>query len=147
MNIYATVVLAAGKGTRMRSALPKVLHPLAGAPLLAHVLKAIEDFPLSFPSLDTRPFSHRPVVVLGHGAAQIEAGFAERCLYALQDEQLGTGHALLAAQAVVEALYPVPQTVLVCYGDMPLITSETLARVLVEHLTQHAAITFLTAYT
>ncbi|MBV9019473.1 MAG: bifunctional UDP-N-acetylglucosamine diphosphorylase/glucosamine-1-phosphate N-acetyltransferase GlmU [Ktedonobacteraceae bacterium] len=147
MNIYATVVLAAGKGTRMRSALPKVLHPLAGAPLLAHVLKAIEDFPLSFPSLDTRPFSHRPVVVLGHGAAQIEAGFAERCLYALQDEQLGTGHALLAAQAVVEALHPVPQTVLVCYGDMPLIRSETLARVLGEHLTQQATITFLTAYT
>jgi bifunctional UDP-N-acetylglucosamine pyrophosphorylase/glucosamine-1-phosphate N-acetyltransferase len=147
MNTYATVVLAAGKGTRMRSALPKVLHQLAGAPLLAHLLKTIEALPLSFPSLDMRPFSHRPVVVLGYGAAQIEATFAERCLYALQHEQLGTGHALLAAQSVVEALDPVPQTVLVCYGDIPLLTSETLARVLIEHLMQHATITFLTAYT
>lgn len=148
MNTYATVVLAAGKGTRMRSVMPKVLHPLAGLPLLAHVLKAIESIPSTSPfaSLPEAVPSHLPVVVLGHEAAQVEAAFGERCLYALQEEQLGTGHAVLAAQPVVDALEPLPQTVLVCYGDTPLIRGEMLARVLAEHLTRRATVTFLTAY-
>jgi bifunctional UDP-N-acetylglucosamine pyrophosphorylase / glucosamine-1-phosphate N-acetyltransferase len=164
MNIYATVVLAAGKGTRMRSALPKVLHPLVGVPLLAHVLKAIEAIPStsSFAplasstgeklicapqaSLHHAP-THRPIVVLGHDTQQVEAIFGERCVYALQERQLGTGNAVLAAQKTVDALNPLPQTVLVCYGDTPLISGETLARVLVEHLTQQATVTFLTAVT
>ncbi len=149
MNIYATVVLAAGKGTRMRSALPKVLHPLAGVPLLAHVLKAVDAIPStsSFVTLATTTTTHRPIVVLGHDAQQIEARFGERCYYALQEEQLGTGHAVLAARDVVDALDPLPQTVLVCYGDTPLISGEALARVLVEHLTQQATVTFLTSVT
>src|SRR5579864_9221131 len=89
MNIYATVVLAAGKGTRMRSTLPKVLHPLAGAPLLAHVLKAIEAIPAtpSFAPLATSTFTFRPIVVLGHETAEVRDAFGERCLYALQTEQ------------------------------------------------------------
>jgi bifunctional UDP-N-acetylglucosamine pyrophosphorylase / glucosamine-1-phosphate N-acetyltransferase len=149
MNIYATVVLAAGKGTRMRSALPKVLHPLAGVPLLAHVLKAVDAIPStsSFAALATTITTHRPVVVLGRDMQQIEARFGERCHYALQEEHLGTGHALLAARDVVDALDPLPQTVLVCYGDTPLISGEALARVLVEHLTQQATVTFLTSVT
>jgi bifunctional UDP-N-acetylglucosamine pyrophosphorylase / glucosamine-1-phosphate N-acetyltransferase len=147
MNTYATVVLAAGKGTRMRSNLPKVLHQLAGRPLLGHVLKAIEDIPStpSFASFAAPVSTHRPVVVLGHEAAQVEAAFGERCLYAIQQEQLGTGHAVLSAQSAVDALDPLPQTVLVCYGDTPLIRSEVLAQVLVEHLASHAIVTFLTA--
>src|SRR5207237_8870046 len=64
-----------------------------------------------------------------------------------RSEQLGTGHALLMAQPTVDALLPLPQTILVCYGDTPLVSDEMLARVLVEHITQHATITFLTAYT
>lgn len=149
MNTYATVVLAAGKGTRMRSTVPKVLHQLAGVPLLAHVLRAIEAIPTtsSFASLDIHPFSHRPIVVLGYGAEQVKAAFGERCLYALQHEQLGTGHAVLAARSVVEALDPLPQTILVCYGDTPFLSGEILIRVLAEHLTRHATITFLTART
>ncbi len=147
MNTYATVVLAAGKGTRMRSTLPKVLHPLAGQPLLAHVLNAVEAILSELSSLS--PYvavsCHKPIVVLGHEAAQIEAVFGERCLYALQDEQLGTGHAVLAAQPVVDALYPLPQTVLVCYGDTPLVRSSVLAQVLSTHLAQRATVTFLTA--
>ena len=69
MNTYATVVLDAGKGTRMRSTLPKVLHPLAGMPLLAHVLNAIDAIPASptFASHLTTTATHRPIVVLGHG--------------------------------------------------------------------------------
>ncbi len=149
MNTYATVVLAAGKGTRMRSTLPKVLHSLAGLPLLAHVLKAVETIPsTSFFAWQNIPVTpHRPVVVLGHEAVQIQRTFGERCLYAMQEDQLGTGHAVLSAQATVDALEPLPQTVLVCYGDTPLVSSDMLARVLVEHLTQRATITFLTAYT
>src|ERR1700730_7579079 len=115
MNTYATVVLAAGKGTRMRSTLPKMLHPLAGSPLLAHVWKAIEATPsslvllsetattlprladaqqprneASFASLVSSTFTYPPIVVLGHEAAQYEAAFGSRCLYAFQKEQLGT---------------------------------------------------------
>lgn len=147
MNIYATVVLAAGKGTRMRSTLPKVLHQVAGVPLLARVLKAVEAIPATslFAPIATTTATHRPVVVLGHEREQIEAIFGERCLYALQEEQLGTGHAVLAAQRAVDALDPLPQTVLVCYGDTPLMSSEILARVLTEHLTRRATVTFLTA--
>jgi bifunctional UDP-N-acetylglucosamine pyrophosphorylase/glucosamine-1-phosphate N-acetyltransferase len=152
MNTYATVVLAAGKGTRMRSTLPKVLHQLTGSPLLSHVLKAVEAIPstssfTSFTALISPLTAFRPVVVLGHEAQQIEAVFGERCLYALQEDQLGTGHAVLAARSAVDQLEPLPDTVLVCYGDTPLISAEMLARVLVEHLSQQATITFLTAHT
>src|SRR6266704_4182190 len=136
MDTYATVVLAAGKGTRMRSTLPKVLHTLAGEPLLSHVLNAIETIPSSavFASFTETTHSYRPIVVLGHEAALVETIFGERCLYAIQEEQLGTGHALLAAHSAVDKLEPQPQIVLVCYGDTPLVGSEMLARVLVEHL-------------
>src|SRR6266699_3182747 len=127
MDTYATVVLAAGKGTRMRSALPKVLHPLAGVPLLAHVLKAVEAIPSSsaFVPLATRTTTHRPIVILGHEAGQVMAVFGGRCSYAIQEEQLGTGHATLAARDA----------------------GEVLARVLVEHLARQATVTFLTAIT
>jgi len=148
MHTYVTVVLAAGKGVRMRSRLPKTLHLLAGVPLLGHVLKAVEAIPTtsSFTPFASSVSSYRPVVVLGHEAEQIRAVFGERCIYALQEEQLGTGHAVLSARSTVNGLDPLPQTVLVCYGDTPLVRSEVLARVLVEHLTKQATITFLTAY-
>lgn len=122
---------------------------LAGMPLLGHVLKAVEGIPSAFSlTSSTLPIStHRPVVVLGHEATAIESAFGERCLYALQQEQLGTGHAVLSARSIVDALTPLPQTVLVCYGDTPLIRSEILAQVLNEHLTRRATLTFLTAYT
>src|SRR2546423_13536025 len=111
MNTYATVVLAAGKGTRMRSTLAKVLHPLAGVPLFAHVLNAVEAISssLAFAPYAKLPSSSRPIVVLGYGAGQVETTFGERCLYAIQREQLGTGPALLAARDVVEKLEPLPQ--------------------------------------
>src|SRR5579871_5738762 len=100
MNTYVPVILTAGKGTRMRSNLPKVLHRLVGQPLLAHVLKAIDTIPSTpaFHPLRDSTTGHRPVVVVGYGAEQVEAAFAERCHYALQEEQLGTGHAVLAAR-------------------------------------------------
>lgn len=143
---YVAVVLAAGMGTRMRSKLPKVLHQVAGQPLLAHVLNAVEDIPNapSFAPLQSTLSGHRPVAVVGHGAEHVAAIFGERCHYAIQEEQLGTGHATLTAQAGVDALDPLPEIVLVCYGDTPLVTGEVLARVLAEHCTRNATITFLT---
>lgn len=131
----------------MRSTLPKVLHQVAGLPLLAHVLKAIEAIPSTseFAPFVPGTTGHRPILVLGYGATQVEAVFGEHFLYALQQEQSGTGNAVLAAQQVVDGLNPVSQTILVCYGDTPLISSETLARVLVEHLTSQATLTLLTA--
>ena len=145
-NTYATVVLAAGKGTRMRSNLPKVLHQVAGLPLLAHVLNAIDDIPAAAAFADLRGsyLGHRPVAVVGYGAEHVAAQFGERCHYALQEEQLGTGHAVLMAQNEVNALEPLPDTVLVCYGDTPLVTGEVLAQLLVEHRARQATVTFLT---
>lgn len=145
-NAYATVVLAAGKGTRMRSNLPKVLHQVVGLPLLAHVLNAIDDIPsaAAFADLRSTLLSHRPVVVVGHGAEHVAALFGERCHYAMQDEQLGTGHAVLMAREEVDELNPLPNTVLVCYGDTPLVSSEVLAQMLAEHHARQATVTFLT---
>jgi bifunctional UDP-N-acetylglucosamine pyrophosphorylase / glucosamine-1-phosphate N-acetyltransferase len=129
----------------MRSTLPKVLHPLAGVPLVAHVLNAIEAIPFTeaFATDAHLPSAHRPIVVLGHEASRVEAILGPRCRYALQEEQLGTAHALLSARPAVDTLAPLPQTVLVCYGDTPLISGDMLARVLLEHVTRGATITLL----
>src|SRR5574340_1247059 len=149
MDTYAAIVLAAGKGTRMRSTLPKVLHQIAGLPLLAHVLNAIDSIASTdiFSPLVSTTTSHRPIVVLGHEAQQVNDEFGARCHYAVQEEQLGTGHAVLAAEHTVLALNPIPQTILVCYGDTPQISGQILARVLVEQITSGATLTFLTAIT
>jgi bifunctional UDP-N-acetylglucosamine pyrophosphorylase / glucosamine-1-phosphate N-acetyltransferase len=148
MDTYAAIVLAAGKGTRMRSTLPKVLHQVAGLPLLAHVLNAIDSIPstAAFAPLNSTITTHRPIVVLGHEAEQVE-DIIGRCHYALQQEQLGTAHAVLAAENTAQELNPAPQTILVCYGDTPLISGQILARVLIEQLTSQATLTFLTAIT
>ncbi|MGE0312968.1 MAG: bifunctional UDP-N-acetylglucosamine diphosphorylase/glucosamine-1-phosphate N-acetyltransferase GlmU [Lautropia sp.] len=115
MNI---VILAAGMGKRMHSDTPKVLHPLAGKPLLAHVVDTAR-------SLTPRTL----VVVYGHGAEKVRAAFADEraepaLRWALQSPQLGTGHAV--AQAVPELDPAVPTMVL--YGDVPLVTTATLQR-------------------
>jgi len=107
------IVLAAGLGKRMRSELPKVLHPLAGRPLLAHVLEAAQ-------SLSPR----KTIVVHGHGAERVRAAFPDPQLaWALQAEQLGTGHAVMQAMPHVAA-----EQVLILYGDVPLIRPATLQR-------------------
>ncbi len=108
------VVLAAGQGTRMRSELPKVLHALAGRPLLAHVLDAARAL---------KPA--RIVVVHGHGADAVKAAFPQPDLtWVLQAEQKGTGHAVRTALPVLSA----GADVLVLNGDMPLIRPESLER-------------------
>jgi bifunctional UDP-N-acetylglucosamine pyrophosphorylase/glucosamine-1-phosphate N-acetyltransferase len=107
------VVLAAGKGTRMRSDLPKVLHTLAGRPLLAHVLDTVH-------ALGARAVH----VVYGHGGERVPQAFPDAgAQWVLQDQQLGTGHAVSMAMPGV----PDDATVLVVYGDVPLIRAGTLS--------------------
>src|SRR5687768_10970318 len=110
------VVLAAGLGKRMRSQLPKVLHPLAGRPLLAHVLDT------------ARALSPRKIVVVhGHGAQAVRDAFAAADVeWILQAEQLGTGHAVMQAMPHVGA----DADVIVLYGDVPLVRATTLKRLL-----------------
>jgi bifunctional UDP-N-acetylglucosamine pyrophosphorylase/glucosamine-1-phosphate N-acetyltransferase len=109
----SVVVLAAGQGKRMKSALPKVLQPLAGRSLLAHVLDAARAL---------QP--HALHVVYGHGGDQLRAAFSDQGLeWSLQSEQLGTGHALMQAMPGV----PDSHLVLVLFGDVPLVRSEALA--------------------
>src|SRR5690349_12323450 len=147
MMKYAPVVLAAGKGTRMRSTVPKVLHPLAGLPMMAHVLQALDEIPntTAFAPLHDALTGAKPVVVVGYGADESEAAFNDRCSYAVQESQLGTGRAVLAARRAIETQEPLPDIVLVCYGDTPLISSEVLARLLAEHVERKATVSFLTA--
>ncbi len=108
----SVVILAAGQGTRMRSNLPKVLQPLAGRPLLEHVLDT---------SRTLQP--ERTVVVYGHGGERVRERFADRDIgWALQAEQLGTGHAVQQALPLV----PPEQTVVILCGDVPLVRPETI---------------------
>ncbi|MGF6314729.1 bifunctional UDP-N-acetylglucosamine diphosphorylase/glucosamine-1-phosphate N-acetyltransferase GlmU [Pseudomonas frederiksbergensis] len=109
------VILAAGQGTRMRSALPKVLHPVAGNSMLGHVIHTARQ-------LDPQ----RIHVVIGHGAEAVRERLAADDLnFVLQDQQLGTGHAVAQAVPFIES-----DTVLILYGDVPLIEVETLQRLL-----------------
>jgi bifunctional UDP-N-acetylglucosamine pyrophosphorylase/glucosamine-1-phosphate N-acetyltransferase len=109
------VILAAGQGTRMRSALPKVLHPVAGDSMLGHVIHS------------ARKLSPKGIhVVIGHGADAVQERLAADDLnFVMQEKQLGTGHAV--AQALPELT---AETVLILYGDVPLIEVETLQRLL-----------------
>jgi bifunctional UDP-N-acetylglucosamine pyrophosphorylase/glucosamine-1-phosphate N-acetyltransferase len=110
----SVVILAAGQGKRMNSDLPKVLQPLAGQPLLQHVISAARG---------VNP--DNIYVVYGHGGAQVQAALAhENVEWILQAEQLGTGHAVMQAMCVI----PDDHTVLVLYGDVPLIRSGTLQK-------------------
>ena len=116
------LLLAAGKGTRMRSRLPKVLHPLAGQPMLLHALAAARA-----------AGDEQPTLVIGHEGEQIRAAVGEQAAYVEQTEQLGTGHAVAQARA---ALQDKADLVLVTSADMPLLEAETLQR-LVDAQTQH----------
>ena len=115
----AIVVLAAGKGTRMKSDLHKVLHPIAGRPMLEHLLASAEE-------LSPR----RRVVIVGAGREQIEDQLGERATYRVQEPQLGTGHAVQQAE---DALEDFEGDVLVLYGDVPFVKSETM-RAMTERL-------------
>jgi len=128
------VILAAGKGTRMKSALPKVLHRVAGIPLLEHVLRTVRAF---------RPDSI--TVVVGHGADQIQQAFgdASDLRFVVQEPQLGTAHALLQVEPV---LREAAGDVVLLYGDVPLLRPATLQTLIERHRTDGAAATLITAF-
>ena len=112
----AVVILAAGKGTRMKSDLHKVLHPIAGRPMLEHLIASAAEL---------RP--ERQVVVVGSGRDQLERQLGSRADLAVQEPQLGTGHAVQQAEA---ALAGFSGDVLVLYGDVPFVSTATMRRML-----------------
>lgn len=135
----STVILAAGEGTRMRSKLPKVLHPIAGRPLVEHAVRAAAG-------LDP----DRLVVVVGHGReavtdhlARLETVLGRPVTSVVQESRKGTGHAVSCAFDALPST--TSGTVLVTYGDVPLLDTDTLAALLAEHRKQGNAVTVLTA--
>jgi bifunctional UDP-N-acetylglucosamine pyrophosphorylase/glucosamine-1-phosphate N-acetyltransferase len=126
------IILAAGKGTRMKSKLYKVLHPVAGKPMVEHIMDQVEK---------TKP--NEVVTIVGHGAEAIKSHLGERSQYALQAEQLGTGHAVLQAEALLAGK---KGTTLVITGDTPLLTAETLTNLFDYHQGKNASATILTAH-
>ncbi len=128
------VVLAAGKGTRMKSELPKVLHHVGGEPIISHVLRVARALE---PQTTT--------VIIGHMADKLRAALAAawpKATTAVQEPQLGTAHALLQAEP---ALKGHRGTVVLLYGDVPLLRPESVQKLLAHHLATNAALTVLTA--
>ncbi|MEX2804957.1 bifunctional UDP-N-acetylglucosamine diphosphorylase/glucosamine-1-phosphate N-acetyltransferase GlmU [Streptococcus sp. H31] len=130
MNNYA-IILAAGKGTRMKSDLPKVLHKVAGLTMLEHVFASVGAINPA-----------KTVTVIGHKAELVEEVAAEKSAFALQKEQLGTGHAVMMAAEALEGLKG--QTLIIA-GDTPLITGESLKNLLDYHRRHKNVATILTA--
>lgn len=126
----AAVILAAGQGTRIKSSLPKVLHPLAGRPMILHSLDIARAV-----SRET------PVVVVGHGAGQVQAIVGEQARFVLQEPQLGTGHAVQQAEAVLQLE---TDLVVVFYADMPLLRPETLKALVETQMSNPGPLTMLT---
>jgi bifunctional UDP-N-acetylglucosamine pyrophosphorylase/glucosamine-1-phosphate N-acetyltransferase len=123
-------ILAAGEGTRMKSDLPKVMHPVAGRPMVRYVLHAACALQPS-----------ELVVVIGYGADMVRETLGEGLAYATQRDQLGTGHAVQQAERTVAGRTP---TVLVLYGDTPLLRPETLQGLVEHHRSQESVVTLLT---
>lgn len=128
---FVTVILAAGKGTRMKSKLPKVLHKAAGKPMLQHVIDAADA-----------AGARRNIVVTGFGGEVVRQWIGDSVEYVEQHEQLGTGHAVLQTK---ELLLREHGTIMVLCGDTPLLTAELLARFHEEHVQSGAKATVLTA--
>ncbi len=124
------ILLAAGQGTRMKSDLPKVLHPIAGRPMIWHSLEAMRQ-----------STTEKPVVVIGHGAEKVTEFLGDSAVTVIQEPQLGTGHAVIQAQAVLKGK---TDLVLVCYADMPLLRGETLQQLVETQKTNKGPMSMLT---
>ncbi len=126
------VVLAAGQGSRMKSKLYKVLHPVAGKPMVGHVIDQVEATGAS-----------EIVTIVGFGAEKVKDYLGNRTNYAVQEEQLGTGHAVIQAEAHLKDKDGI--TLVIC-GDTPLLTAETLNNLFDYHKQKGAKATILTAH-
>jgi bifunctional UDP-N-acetylglucosamine pyrophosphorylase/glucosamine-1-phosphate N-acetyltransferase len=132
MNIKTRVIiLAAGKGTRMKSELPKALALLQGKPLLLHLLE----------SVDRAAIDERPVVVVGYGRDLVKKELGDKYQFVVQEEQMGTGHAVLAAKGACGDA----QNIIVLYVDHPLVTSTTIKKLAETHMRTGSKITMVTA--
>ena len=127
------VILAAGQGTRMKSKLYKVLHPVCGKPMVQHVVDQISKLNIE-----------QMVTVTGHGAEEVKAQLGNQSEYVLQEEQLGTAHAVIQTK---ELLGGKQGTTLVICGDTPLIKAETMEALFQSHKEKKAKVTVLTAQT
>lgn len=134
MKKYA-IILAAGKGTRMRSASPKVLHRVLGKPMITRVLAALDEAQIA-----------EQYVVIGHGADQVQNVLSDNVKVVFQEQQLGTGHAVRTALEALKKDVDMHEdaTVLVTCGDTPLIRSESLAAMLSQHVEQGNVATVMT---
>jgi bifunctional UDP-N-acetylglucosamine pyrophosphorylase/glucosamine-1-phosphate N-acetyltransferase len=129
MSHVQCVILAAGQGTRMKSERPKVLHSIAGRPMIDYAIDAAR-------SIDAL----RPIVVIGYGADEVREVVGDRVEFVLQSPQRGTGHAMLQARDQIDRASAI---VLVLYGDTPFITPETLRRLIDAHATAQAAVSLI----
>lgn len=132
MTELRAVILAAGKGTRMRSKLPKVLHKVGGKAMLQHVLDAADAAGAA-----------EKIVIVGHGAELVESMVGEQGKIVLQAEQLGTGHAVMQTK---DALAGFTGTAMILCGDTPLLDGEELKKFYEAHVQSGAAATVLTAF-
>ncbi len=133
---FAVAIMAAGKGTRLKSRRPKVLHEVGGRALLAHVISAAKTIA---PPDDI-------YCIVGHEAGRVSTAVASTGVsFVLQEPQRGTGHAIQVLKAWLELSGALPRHLLVLSGDVPLIRPQTLASLCELHLREHAAMTILTA--
>lgn len=130
INRYA-VVLAAGQGTRMKSSLYKVLHPVCGKPMVQHVIDQLNELEVT-----------KIVTVIGHGAEKVKESLSGNTTFVLQEKQLGTAHAVMQAESEIGSSEGL--TLVVC-GDSPLIQAETIRKLMEEHEKTKAKVTVLTA--
>ena len=123
------VVLAAGKGKRMESVLPKVLSPLAGKHMIKHLLESIKKIS-----------KEKPIAIVGYEAELVKKELSDNCIYAMQKELLGTGHAVSCAKKYCKNV----ENIMVLSGDQPFISPQTMKNLTKKHLKEKAKITFTT---
>jgi bifunctional UDP-N-acetylglucosamine pyrophosphorylase/glucosamine-1-phosphate N-acetyltransferase len=126
---FEIVILAAGKGKRMQTELPKVLVKFKKKPMIKHILESIK-----------KAFHKKPIAIVGHKAELVKSELKDLCLYALQEEQLGTGHAVSCAKNNCKEA----EHILVLSGDQPLISPKTIKNIMEKHLKSKSKITFTT---
>ena len=131
MDTIQVVILAAGKGKRMNAEVPKVLVPFHGKPMIDYVVDAVLHSGIST----------KPILVVGYGKELVMEHLGDKVLYAVQDEQLGTGHAVRSTEAsIVEGI----DQILVLYGDQPSITGAMVANLVRTHIEQKKVLTMAT---
>ena len=124
------ILLAAGQGTRMKSDLPKVLHPIAGKPMVFHSLEAVRQ-----------SITGLPVLVIGYGAGKVQEVVGDSARFVVQEKQLGTAHAVLQAESLLKGQ---SELIVVTYADMPLLRTETIRRLVETQRINPGPLTLLT---